>query len=29
MLVVPGAKHALCWLQDPEGYARALDGFMK
>ena len=29
ILKVPGAKHALGWLQDPEGYAKALDCFIK
>lgn len=28
ILCVPGAKHALCWLRDPEAYARALDEFI-
>lgn len=29
MLKVPGAKHALGWLRDPDGYAKALDSFIK
>ncbi|MCF0137316.1 MAG: alpha/beta hydrolase [Oscillospiraceae bacterium] len=29
ILEVPYARHGLCWLQDPEGYARALDDFFR